>query len=92
MAGLPAIPAHEEVPPPRLGLDPEASPFNGQLSLGIWNARGLFCIDAVLQGDKTRHALDLARRADIMGFVETHDDGYRGRSITTEIGDSHLGA
>ena len=46
-------------------------------------------MDANLQGDKTRHVLDLARRLDILGIVETHDDGFRGRYIQTELMESH---
>ena len=89
MADPSATPLPEGDPPHRLDLNLGEAQFNGPISLGTWNARGLFCVDANLQGDKTRHVLDLARRLDILGIVETHDDGFRGRYIQTELMESH---
>ena len=34
--------------------------------------------------------LELAKKLDILGITETHDDGFRGRSVETDLRDSHV--
>ena len=63
--------------------------FARDISGGIWNARGLCCVDHQRRKKKFAYGRQLAEQHDFMVFLETHSAQLRGQSLDRKLSSTH---